>query len=60
MPLYKGTRRVVTYEEVQVEAQTYYRAMEMIEEDETGVEVLSEREGDYEVEGKLVVVEPKK
>lgn len=57
MPLFKGTRTCVTYEDVEVEADSYDAAREAIENDAEHVKVTGEREGDYELSGRLAVLE---
>lgn len=54
--LFRGTRQVVIYEEVEVFADSYDKAREMIEDDDETVKVISERESDYEISGHLVEV----
>jgi len=47
--LFRGTRQIVTYEDVEVLADTYDKAREMIEDDYEEVTIIGERESDYEV-----------
>lgn len=55
MKTFQGTRTCVTYEDVEVKAENYNEAMEKIMDDED-VKVLGERDGDYEVSGRLYKV----
>lgn len=47
--LFRGTRQIVTYEDVEVFADTFDEAREAFEDDDEDVSVISERDGDYEV-----------
>ena len=51
--LFRGTRQITIYEDVEVFAETYDEAKEMIEDDDDDVKVLGERDGGYELSGHL-------
>jgi hypothetical protein len=48
--LFRGARRLVIYEDVEVFAETESEAIEMIEDDDSYVYVNEEREGDWEID----------
>ena len=54
--LFKGTRQIVIYEDVEVFAATYDEARELIEDDSEEVHIVSERDSDYEITGRLIEV----
>lgn len=54
--LFRGTRTIVYYEDVQVFADTYDEARELIEDDSDEVIILGERGGDYEISSHLTEV----
>lgn len=54
--LFRGTRTIVLYEEVEVFAASYDEAIELIEDDSEEVRVIGDREGDYEISGHLVEI----
>lgn len=56
MRLFRGRRKITIYEEVEVFAETYSEAYEMLEDDED-VTIISESDSDYEViDGPLIEV----
>lgn len=54
--LFRGFRTTVIYESVEVFAETYDKAKEMIEDDDEAVKVTSERNGDCELNGHLIEI----
>lgn len=54
--LFRGTRTIVIYENVEVFAEHYDEAREKIEDDDEDVRVIGEREGDYELSGHLIEI----
>lgn len=51
--LFRGTRTYTVREDVEVFADTYDEARELIEDDDESVTILAERDGDYELSGHL-------
>lgn len=54
--LYRGTRQIVHYEEVEVFARHYDEARELIEADDASVKVIAENDGDLELYGQLIEI----
>lgn len=46
--LFRGTRIITIYEEVEIFAKTYSLAKEMIEDDDEDIKMISERSSGYE------------
>lgn len=51
--LFRATRTITSYEEVEVFASHYAEARELIEDDDISVNIISGREGDYEISGSI-------
>ncbi len=54
--LYRGIRTIITYEDVEVYADSYSEAVELIEDDDETVKITGERDGDYKVSGHLTEI----
>jgi hypothetical protein len=54
--LYRGVRQMIVYEDVDVFADSYSEASELIENDDEEVKVTGERYIDWEVVGHLVEI----
>lgn len=54
--LFRGVRKLVTHEDVDVLAETYDEAMNLIVDDDDEVKVTGERYSDWELDGHLMEI----